>query len=174
MTLQQLEYILAVDTYRHFAKAAERCRVTQPTLSMMVQKLEDELGVKLFDRNAQPIRPTPTGKKVIEQADSLKLDGYTAETMETLKQALVKAKELMAREDLSPEDQAEVDAAVKELKAAIDGLKPAAAGDGKDDGTTVNQPGKTGDSAPVAIWLGAALLALFAGAAVTLKMKRKA
>ena len=68
MTLQQLEYILAVDTYRHFAKAAERCRVTQPTLSMMVQKLEDELGVKLFDRNAQPIRPTPTGKKVIEQA----------------------------------------------------------------------------------------------------------
>ena len=59
---------MAVDTYRHFAKAAERCRVTQPTLSMMVQKLEDELGVKLFDRNAQPIRPTPTGKKVIEQA----------------------------------------------------------------------------------------------------------
>ena len=113
-------------------------------------------------------------KKIIEQADSLKLDGYTAETVETLKQALVKAKELMAREDLSPEDQAEVDAAVKELKAAIDGLKPAAAGDGKDDGTTVNQPGKTGDSAPVAIWLGAALLALFAGAAVTLKMKRKA
>lgn len=68
MNIQQLEYILAVDTYRHFAKAAERCRVTQPTLSMMVQKLEDELGVKLFDRNAQPIRPTPTGKKVIEQA----------------------------------------------------------------------------------------------------------
>ena len=68
MNIQQLEYILAVDTYRHFAKAAEHCRVTQPTLSMMVQKLEDELGVKLFDRNAQPIRPTPTGKKVIEQA----------------------------------------------------------------------------------------------------------
>ena len=46
-----LEYILAVDTYRHFAKAAEHCRVTQPTLSMMIQKLEDELGIKLFDRN---------------------------------------------------------------------------------------------------------------------------
>ena len=44
MNIQQLEYILAVDTYRHFAKAAEHCRVTQPTLSMMIQKLEDELG----------------------------------------------------------------------------------------------------------------------------------
>ena len=59
MNIQQLEYILAVDTYRHFAKAAEHCRVTQPTLSMMIQKLEDELGVKLFDRNIQPVCPTP-------------------------------------------------------------------------------------------------------------------
>ena len=56
MNIQQLEYILAVDTYRHFAKAAEHCRVTQPTLSMMIQKLEDELGIKLFDRNLQPVR----------------------------------------------------------------------------------------------------------------------
>lgn len=68
MNIQQLEYILAVDAYRHFAKAAEHCRVTQPTLSMMIQKLEDELGIKLFDRNLQPVRPTPAGKKVIEQA----------------------------------------------------------------------------------------------------------
>lgn len=68
MNIQQLEYILAVDSYRHFAKAAEHCRVTQPTLSMMIQKLEDELGVKLFDRNIQPVRPTPAGVKVIEQA----------------------------------------------------------------------------------------------------------
>ena len=59
MNIQQLEYILAVDTYRHFAKAAEHCRVTQPTLSMMIQKLEDELGIKLFDRNLQPVRPLP-------------------------------------------------------------------------------------------------------------------
>ena len=66
--IQQLEYILAVDTYRHFAKAAEHCRVTQPTLSMMIQKLEDELGVKLFDRNTQPVSPTPAGRKVIDQA----------------------------------------------------------------------------------------------------------
>ena len=68
MNIQQLEYILAVDTYRHFAKAAEHCRVTQPTLSMMIQKLEDELGVKLFDRNTQPVCPTPAGRKVIDQA----------------------------------------------------------------------------------------------------------
>ena len=50
MTIQQLEYILAVDQFRHFARAAEYCRVTQPTLSAMIQKLEDELGVKLFHR----------------------------------------------------------------------------------------------------------------------------
>lgn len=68
MNIQQLEYILAVDRYRHFAKAAEHCRVTQPTLSMMIQKLEEELGSKLFDRATQPIRPTPVGQKVIEQA----------------------------------------------------------------------------------------------------------
>ena len=54
MTIQQLEYILAVDQFRHFARAAEYCRVTQPTLSAMIQKLEDELGVKLFDRTVQP------------------------------------------------------------------------------------------------------------------------
>ena len=68
MNIQQLEYILAVDTYRHFAKAAEHCRVTQPTLSMMIQKLEDELGVKLFDRTVQPVCPTAIGEKIIDQA----------------------------------------------------------------------------------------------------------
>lgn len=68
MNLQQLEYILAVDEFRHFAKAAEYCNVTQPTLSAMIQKLEDELNAKLFDRTTQPVQPTLTGKKVIEQA----------------------------------------------------------------------------------------------------------
>lgn len=68
MTIQQLEYIIAVDNYRHFAKAAEACYVTQPTLSMMIQKLEDELDVKIFDRSAHPVEPTDTGKKVLEQA----------------------------------------------------------------------------------------------------------
>ena len=68
MTLQQLEYILAVDRYRHFGKAADACNVTQPTLSAMVGKLEEELNAKLFDRNRQPICPTPIGEQVILQA----------------------------------------------------------------------------------------------------------
>lgn len=71
MTLQQLEYILAVDRFRHFAKAAEHCRVTQPTLSAMIQKLEDELEAKIFDRNQQPICPTPVGRLVLEQAHTV-------------------------------------------------------------------------------------------------------
>lgn len=68
MTLQQLEYIMAVYRLRHFAKAADYCDVTQPTLSSMIQKLEDELGVKIFDRKRQPIQPTKAGMKVIEEA----------------------------------------------------------------------------------------------------------
>jgi LysR family hydrogen peroxide-inducible transcriptional activator len=68
MTLTQLEYVLAVNRYRHFGKAAKACFVTQPTLSMQVQKLEDELGVILFDRSKSPILPTTEGESVIEQA----------------------------------------------------------------------------------------------------------
>ena len=68
MTLQQLEYITAVDRLRHFGRAAEFCGVTQPTLSAMVQKIETELGVKIFDRNVQPVATTPVGSKIVEQA----------------------------------------------------------------------------------------------------------
>ena len=68
MTLIQLEYIVALDTYRHFALAAEKCFVTQPTLSMQIQKLEDELGLKIFDRTKQPVIPTVMGIKIIAQA----------------------------------------------------------------------------------------------------------
>lgn len=68
MTLQQLEYILAVDQHRHFTKAAEQCFVTQPTLSAMIQKLEEELEVKIFDRTQQPICPTQVGALIIKQA----------------------------------------------------------------------------------------------------------
>lgn len=68
MTLTQLEYIVAVDTHRHFAEAAQHCFVTQPTLSMQVQKLEEELGVKIFDRSKQPVLPTEAGSEIIEQA----------------------------------------------------------------------------------------------------------
>lgn len=68
MTLQQLEYVLALDKTRHFVRAAEACGVTQPTLSAMVQKLEDELDCKIFDRSRQPIEPTEIGKLIIRQA----------------------------------------------------------------------------------------------------------
>ena len=68
MTLQQLEYIVAVYRTRHFVKAAEACGVTQPTLSAMIQKLEAELDVKLFERSSQQVMPTAIGKVVVEQA----------------------------------------------------------------------------------------------------------
>lgn len=68
MNLQQLEYIVAVDSYRHFEKAARHCFVTQATLSMMIKKLEQELDLLLFDRSKQPVLPTPAGRLIIEQA----------------------------------------------------------------------------------------------------------
>ena len=68
MTLTQLEYIVALDTCRHFVLASEKCFVTQPTLSMQIQKLEEELGVKLFDRTKQPVIPTEIGASLIAQA----------------------------------------------------------------------------------------------------------
>ncbi len=71
MTITQLEYILAVDKFRHFGKAAKSCSVTQPTLSMQLQKAEDELGVVVFDRSKNPILPTQEGEKIIVQARSV-------------------------------------------------------------------------------------------------------
>lgn len=68
MTLQQMEYIVAVDKYRHFAKAAESCGVTQSTLSSLIQKLEYELDVTIFDRSSHPVKPTELGKEIIKQA----------------------------------------------------------------------------------------------------------
>jgi LysR family hydrogen peroxide-inducible transcriptional activator len=68
MTITQLEYLIALDTHRNFVNAAESCFVTQPTLSMQIQKLEDELGVKLFDRSKQPVVPTHLGEAIITQA----------------------------------------------------------------------------------------------------------
>jgi LysR family hydrogen peroxide-inducible transcriptional activator len=68
MNIQQLEYVIAVDNFRHFAKAAEICHVTQPTLSMMIQKLEEELDVRIFDRSKHPVEPTTIGRQIIEQA----------------------------------------------------------------------------------------------------------
>jgi LysR family hydrogen peroxide-inducible transcriptional activator len=71
MNLQQLEYIIAIERERHFAKAAEKCFVTQATLSMMVKKLEEELGVQLFDRSQLPVKPTREGEEIIELAKKI-------------------------------------------------------------------------------------------------------
>ncbi len=68
MTITQLEYVVAVATYKSFVSAAEKCFVTQPTLSMQIQKLEDELGVRIFDRNKHPIAVTELGEMIVAQA----------------------------------------------------------------------------------------------------------
>ena len=68
MTLTQLNYIVALGQHRGFGLAATSCFVTQPTLSMQVQKLEEELGVIVFDRSQQPVRPTAVGEQIIAQA----------------------------------------------------------------------------------------------------------
>lgn len=68
MNIQQLEYLIAVDKYKHFGKAAQACFITQPTLSAMIQKFEDEMEVKVFDRTTHPIRTTDIGVQIIDQA----------------------------------------------------------------------------------------------------------
>lgn len=70
-SLTQLEYVMAVHKFGHFAKAAEACHVTQPTLSMQIQKLEEDLGIVIFDRSKKPILLTEVGKRVVEQFQSV-------------------------------------------------------------------------------------------------------
>ena len=71
MNIQQLEYLIAVDKYKHFGKAAQACFITQPTLSAMIQKFEDELDVKVFDRTTHPIRTTDAGSEIIKEAQKV-------------------------------------------------------------------------------------------------------
>ncbi|KXS53757.1 MAG: LysR family transcriptional regulator [Marinobacter sp. T13-3] len=68
MTLTELRYVVTLARERHFGRAAERCHVSQPTLSVAVKKLEDELGIPLFERSKSSIRVTETGQRIIEQA----------------------------------------------------------------------------------------------------------
>ncbi|MBK9291709.1 MAG: hydrogen peroxide-inducible genes activator [Bacteroidetes bacterium] len=86
VTLVQLEYVLAVDTFRHFARAAEHCNVTQPTLSMQIKKLEDDLQIRIFDRQKQPVVPTDHGTEFIEQARKVMAEaGRLTELVEAFK-----------------------------------------------------------------------------------------
>lgn len=71
MTITQLQYVLAVAEYQNFTLAAEKSFVTQPTLSMQVQKLEDELDILIFDRSKKPISITEVGKKIVAQAKNI-------------------------------------------------------------------------------------------------------
>jgi LysR family hydrogen peroxide-inducible transcriptional activator len=68
MTLTQYSYIVAIDNYKSFAEAAQNCYVTQPTLSMQVKKMEENLGILIFDRSKQPVEATDVGRKIIKQA----------------------------------------------------------------------------------------------------------
>lgn len=71
MTLQQLEYVIALDTYRHFVTAAEKCFVTQPTITIQVKKLEDEIGFAIFDKSKYPLRPTELGEMFVRKSKSI-------------------------------------------------------------------------------------------------------
>ncbi|MEM9824598.1 MAG: LysR family transcriptional regulator, partial [Bacteroidota bacterium] len=68
MTITQLEYLVAVHTHKSFAKAAKQCFVTQPTLSMQIKKVEEELNVLVFDRSKKPVLTTEIGEQIIRQA----------------------------------------------------------------------------------------------------------
>lgn len=76
MTITQLYYVLAVAENQNFTKAAEKCFVTQPTLSMQIQKLEDQLNVLIFDRSKKPIELTEVGKKIVIQARNIVNESY--------------------------------------------------------------------------------------------------
>ena len=71
MTITQLKYVLAVAEHQNFTKAAEKCFVTQPTLSMQIQKLEDQLEVQIFDRSKKPIELTEVGRKIVLQSKNI-------------------------------------------------------------------------------------------------------
>ena len=71
MTITQLQYVLAVAEYKNFTLAAEKCFVTQPTLSMQIQKIEEELDIQIFDRTKKPIQLTDIGLKIVNQAKNI-------------------------------------------------------------------------------------------------------
>lgn len=74
MTITQLQYVLAVAEHKNFTLAAEKCFVTQPTLSMQIQKIEDELNIQIFDRTKKPIQLTDIGQKIVNQAKSIVIE----------------------------------------------------------------------------------------------------
>lgn len=74
MTLQQLRYLVALDEERHFAHAANNCHVSQPALTIQLKKLEEELGIQLFDRTKMPLKPTEIGRNIVSKARKILSD----------------------------------------------------------------------------------------------------
>lgn len=89
MTLQQLRYIVALDNYRHFATAAEKCFVAQPTLTLQVKKLEQELSTIIFDRKKHPLQPTPLGKEIIVKARQILREADALEVLVSSKKEIM-------------------------------------------------------------------------------------
>lgn len=89
MNIQQLRYIVAIDRFRNFARAADACNISQPTLSAMLVKLEDELDVRIFDRTNKVVKPTTVGERIIRQAqkalmETNRINELIAESKETV------------------------------------------------------------------------------------------
>lgn len=103
MTLQQLRYIIAIDTHRSFARAAHELDITQPTLSSLLQKLENELGVRVFDRSNKSVTPTAAGEKILRQAMiTLKEAGRIAEIVNEEKGAVSGSLNLSVGPSIAP------------------------------------------------------------------------
>ena len=137
MTLQQLKYIIAVDRYRSFSKAAEACEVTQPTLSGMLVKLEDELDIRIFERTNKRVTPTVVGEQIIRQAEKAVAEAERIAEIVNEAKGRVSGRLVMS---LSPgiapyiipqfirmyiEEYPEVDLSIEEMKAAamVDALR---------------------------------------------------
>ena len=103
MTLTELRYVVALAQERHFGRAAQKCFVTQPTLSLALAKLEDELGARLFERNKNEVLVTARGAAIVEQARRV-LDEVGYLKPKSRKATLVKLRRLMMELGLTNSD----------------------------------------------------------------------
>ena len=137
MTLQQLRYVIAVDRYRSFSQAAEACEVTQPTLSGMLVRLEEELDVRIFDRTNKRVTPTAIGERIIRQAEKVVAEAERiAEIVQEAKGSVSGRLAICISPGIAPyvmpsfiriylNDYPEVDLAIEEMKASsmVDALR---------------------------------------------------
>ena len=129
MNLQQLKYIVAISRFRNFVKAADSCNISQPTLSAMLQKLEDELDVRIFDRTNKQVTPTSVGEKIILQAQKTLIEfEKIAELVAEEKNQIAKSLSLSVGPSIAPyilpefikhyrKDYPEVSLSIQEMKS---------------------------------------------------------